>query len=225
MFPTLLQERLVIWQVCVDLLELLNQRPRVVRRAKEATVKTCWNCGESGHTSSQCPKKKVHSVEKSATESQAGSQDTIMVGSVGSYFDVGSVGEVTLPTVREGEPVDIEIDSGAEESCLPANIGADTYPVHGTRLSMCGGNHVAAGSGKLHDLGARILGSEAENVRGDVVNLLVRFRVMNIGKALLSTQDLSRCDWETVFPADCGNGYLVRQASNSRITLVKKRCA
>ena len=54
------------------------------------------------------------------------------------------------------------------------------------------------------------------NVRGDVVNLLVRFRVMNIGKALLSTQDLSRCGWETVFPADCGNAYLV-----TRMTLVK----
>ena len=78
---------------------------------------------------------------------------------------------------------------------------------------------------KLHDLGARILGLEAANVRGDVVNLLVRFRVMNIGRALLSTQDLSRCGWETVFPADRGNAYLVRKASDTRITLVKKRCA
>ena len=24
------------------------------------TAKTCWNCGENGHLSSQCPKKKVH---------------------------------------------------------------------------------------------------------------------------------------------------------------------
>ena len=28
-------ERLVIWQVCVDLLEILSPRPRVVRRARE----------------------------------------------------------------------------------------------------------------------------------------------------------------------------------------------
>ena len=90
---------------------------------------------------------------------------------------------------------------------------------------MCGGHHVAAGGGKLHELGARILGLEAANVRGDVVNLLVRFRVMNIGKALLSTQDLSRCGWETVFPAVCGNAYIVRKASDTRITVVKKRCA
>ena len=68
-------------------------------------------------------------------------------------------------------------------------------------------------------------GFEAASVRGDVVNLLVRFRVMNIGKALPSTQDLSRCGWETVFPADCGNADLVRKASDTRITLVKKRCA
>ena len=87
---------------------------------------------------------------------------------------------------------------------------------------MCGGHHVAAGGGKLHELDTRILGLEAANVRGDVVNLLVRFRVMNIGKALLSTQDLSRCGWETVFPAE--NAYLVWRASDTRITLVKKRC-
>ena len=202
-------------------------------------AKTCWNCGERGHMSSQCPKKKVHSMEESTTASQAGSQVTIMVGSIGSCFDVGSVSEVTLeprgadekicsmsaPNVCEGESVDIEIDSGAEVSCLLANIGADTYPLHETRLSMCGGHHVAAGGGKLHELGARILDLEAANVRGDVVNLLVQFRVMNIGKALLSTQDLSRCGWETVFPSDCGNVYLVRKGSNTLITLVKKGCA
>ena len=44
-------------------------------------------------------------------------------------------------------------------------------------------------------------------------------------KALLSTQDLSHCGWETVFPAVSGNAYLVRKASNTRITLVKKSCA
>ena len=81
-------------------------------------AKTCWNCVGSWRVSSQCPKKKVHSVEESTTASQAGSnQDTIMVGSVGSYCDVGSVSEATLeprgadekicsmsaPNVREGE--------------------------------------------------------------------------------------------------------------------------
>ena len=128
-------------------------------------------------------------------------------------------------SVCEGDVVDIEIDSGAEASCLPSNIGADTYPLHETRLSMCGGHHVAAGGGKLHELGARILGLETDDVRGNMVNLLVRFRVMEIGKALLSTQDLSRCGWETVFPAGCGDARLIRKASNTRITLVKKRCA
>ena len=71
-----------------------------------------------------------------------------------SYFDVGSVSEETIdprgagekicsthaPNVREGESVDIEIDSGAEVSCLHVNIGADTCPLHETRLSMCGGH-------------------------------------------------------------------------------------
>ena len=142
------------------------------------------------------------------------SQDTNMVGSVESYFDVGSVSEVTIeprgagenicsmyaPNAREGESVDIDIDSGVEVSCFLLNIGADTYPLHETRLSMCGGHRVAAGGGKLYELGASILGLEAANVQSDVVNLLVRLRVMNIGKALVSTQDLSRCGWEDGLP-------------------------
>ena len=54
---------------------------------------------------------------------------------------------------------------------------------------MCGGRHAAAGSGKQHELVVRILGLETGDVRGDVVNLQVRFRVMDTGKAILSTQD------------------------------------
>ena len=59
-----------------------------------SSPKTCWNCGESGHMSSQCPKKEVHAVDESAaTVSVAGSQETVMVGAIGSYFDLGSVSE------------------------------------------------------------------------------------------------------------------------------------
>ena len=54
---------------------------------------------------------------------------------------------MSAPNVREGESV-------AEVSCLAANIGADTYPLHEPKLNMCGGYHVAAGGGKLHELGA-----------------------------------------------------------------------
>ena len=69
---------------------------------------------------------------------------------------------MSAPNAREGESVDIEIDSCAEVNCLLVNIGADTYPLQ---------------------LAAKILGLEAANVRGDVVNLFVRVRVMNIGKS------------------------------------------
>ena len=80
------------------------------------------------------------------------------------YFDLGSVSEgipeprgtseeicsVGAPSVREGELVDTKVDSG-EVSCLPASIGADTYPLHETRLSMCGSPHIAASGSKLHE--------------------------------------------------------------------------
>ena len=87
-----------------------------------------------------------------------------------------------VPSVCEGELVQIEVDSGADLSCLPASIGADAYPLHERRLSMCGGHHVAAGGVKLHELGARILGLEAGDVRGCVVNLLVRFMSWTLAK-------------------------------------------
>ena len=83
------------------------------------------------------PQEEGPCVEESTTAGQAGSQDTIMVGSVESYFDVGSVSEprggdekicsMSAPNVRERESVDIEIDSGAEVSCLP---------LHETRLTQ-----------------------------------------------------------------------------------------
>ena len=70
---------------------------------------------------------------------------------IGSSFDLGSLSEgipgprsageeicsVGFPSVREGEFVDIEVDSGAEVSCHLAHVGADTHPQHETRLSMC----------------------------------------------------------------------------------------
>ena len=86
-----------------------------------------------------------------------------------------------VPSLCAGEVVGIEVGSGAEVRCLQAIIGADTYPLHETRLSMCGGHYVAAGGGKLRELGARVLGLDAGDVRGDVVNLQVRFRVVEIG--------------------------------------------
>ena len=116
-------------------------------------VKKCWNCGESEHMSSQCSKKKVHAEEESSTTaSQAGSQDTILVGSIGSYFDVGSVSEVTLeprgadekicsmsaPNVCEGESVDNEIDSGAEERWRRHVPTARDEAQHVWRSPRCG---------------------------------------------------------------------------------------
>ena len=49
---------------------------------------------------------------------------------------------------------------------------------------MCGRHHIAAGGGQLYDFDARILGLGAGDAQSEVVNLLVRFRVMDIGKAL-----------------------------------------
>ena len=127
-----------------------SQQPKPKGHGKQSkggkgtnSPKTGWNCGESGHLSSQSQKKKVHAVDDSATTvSVAGSQETVMVGAIGSYFDLGSVSEwsfeprsenegicsVGTASVCEGDVVDIEIDSGAEVTCLPWNIGADTYP-------------------------------------------------------------------------------------------------
>ena len=175
--PTLIEraenvERSVIWQVRADQLDRNNPSQRVTAsRARVAKVRVLPKRAGIAVTVDTC--------RHTATVSVAGSQETVMVGAIGSYFDLGSVSEWTLElrgenegicsvgtaSVCEGDVVDIEIDSGAEVSCIPSNIGADTYPLHETRLSMCGGHHVAAGGGKLHELGARILGLETDDVR------------------------------------------------------------
>ena len=123
--------------------------------------------------------------------------------------EIWSVG---YPSGRAGEVVDIEVDSGAAVSSLPVCVDADSFPLHETKLGMCGGHHMAARGRKLHGLGARVLGLEAQDVRGNVATLLARFGVMDTGKALLSTHDLRRCGWETVFPADRCDAFLVRKA-------------
>ena len=95
-----------------------GQKAKEEAKVRANAPKTCWDCGESGHMSSQCPKKKVHSVEESTTASQAGSsRDTIMVGSVGSYFDVDSVSEVTL----EPRGADEKICSMRAPNCMKGN--------------------------------------------------------------------------------------------------------
>ena len=73
---------------------------------RTGAAKTCWNCGESGHLSPSVPRR-------------------------------WSMRWKSLPQrVKQVESVDIEIDSGAEVSCLPSNIGADTHQTHETRLAL-----------------------------------------------------------------------------------------
>ena len=56
---------------------------------------------------------------------------------------------MNAPNVREGGSVDIDIDSGAEVSCLLSNIGAETYPLHETKFSMYGSHHADTGGGRV----------------------------------------------------------------------------
>ena len=117
-------------------------RPRVVRRAREV--------GKVRMLSKLVGiVVRVDTCRRNATRRRFLCGGRIMVGSVESYFDVGSVSEVTIepsgagekicymdaPKVREGQSVDIEIDSGAEVSCFLVNIGTDTCPLHETRIS------------------------------------------------------------------------------------------
>ena len=90
-------ERSVIWQVCVDLLELLSPKPRVVaRRAKEARVRLLPRLVGIVVRVDTCrpsvPRRRCMRWKKPP-----------MVGSIGTYFDVGSVSEVT----REPRSADV----------------------------------------------------------------------------------------------------------------------
>ena len=82
----------------------------VARRAKEARVRMLSRL--VGIVASQ---EEGPCGGRLTTASQVGSQDTTMVGAIGSYFDPFSVSEgipelVGAPRVREGEFVHIEVD-------------------------------------------------------------------------------------------------------------------
>ena len=62
-------------------------------RAESAEKSVTWRCAENGHMSSQCPKKQVRAVDDVTVASQVGSQDTTMVGAIGSFSDFDSVSE------------------------------------------------------------------------------------------------------------------------------------
>ena len=82
--------------------------------------------------------------ESAATVSVAGSQETVMVGAIGSHFDLGSVSEWSLElgsenegicsdgtaSVCEGDVVDI--DSGAEVSCRTSELTRAHYMRRGS---------------------------------------------------------------------------------------------
>ena len=74
-----------------------------------------------------------------------------------------------LRMLREGGSVDIDIDSGAEGSCLPSNIGADTYPLHETKFSMYGSHHADTGGGRVWGASKELrrgVGREGEGRKG-----------------------------------------------------------
>ena len=97
-------------------------------------VNMCWNCGERGHISSQCPRRRsLRWTNPPLRVRLAAKTQPWLDRSRGADEKIFSMG---APIVREGESVDIENDSGAEESCFLVNIGADTYPLQ--RSPRCG---------------------------------------------------------------------------------------
>ena len=132
-----------------------------------------------------------------------------------------------------GDYFEIEIDSGAEVSAIPMQCAVESYGIEHDAFSRGGGYYLAAGGGKLYDSGSKTLnlegrcGGERPKSDGDLaVRLVARFKVLDVGKALLSTHDLSECGWKTVFPdTDHDAAYIVHKASGTRLDLLKKRRA
>ena len=139
-----------------------------------------------------------------------------MVGAIGSYFDLGSVSEgileprsagakicsVGVPSVCEGEIVYVEVDSGAAVSCLPASIGADTFPLYETRLTWC--HNSVFGSGRCARRCCELVGAIQSH------EFFAEHKILAGVAGRRSS--LRRC-------------YFVRKATGNLVTLVTKRCA
>ena len=136
-----------MWKHGSHFIKLPSLRQYVPKMWKSRSSGECvsifWNTAAQGKGRQWCRHRRFDHSEPSG---QPGHHH-------GRYFDVGSVSEgiperrgageeicsvgvlSVCVCVREGESVDIEIDSGAEVSCLPACNEAQ----HVWRSSRCGG--------------------------------------------------------------------------------------
>eukprot|EP00971_Amphidinium_carterae_P344348 6484702-Amphidinium_carterae.1 len=172
--------------------------------------KTCWVCGATDHISKKCPKRvqsveepsgasaAVQSVSPSVREEFASicsltrgqlEEPCQLARSHLSYLCAGAM-EVNAvgTTAKETDTiVELTVDSGAEVSVVPPEIGND-YVLHPTEHAKRGGYFVSADGGKLYDRGCRVLALDV----GTQVPLACRMHVCDVRKPLLSVTALQQ---------------------------------
>ena len=146
----------------------------------------CWNCGETGHMSSECkkPKKAVNSLAGQSSTQEPESHDAL------GGLSLASVGKNFEHVKKDDTKISFGIDSGAAATTLPKDWCTD-YPLE--KVGIGKGYYSASGEA-IPDLGRRRL----------VVTTAVRARVTKVRRALIRGYDMRLTGHQVVFDMEDG---------------------
>ena len=162
-------------------------------KGKGSSDRKCWNCGETGHMSSECtkPKKAVNSLVGQRSSEEPESHDAL------GGLSLSSVGKNNEYGRKDDTRVSFGIDSGAAATTLPKDWCTD-YPLE--KVGIGKGYYSASGE-SIPDLGRR------------------RLVVTTVRRALISVYDMCMAGHRVVF--DIGDGvdmsYVLHKKTGQKI--------
>ena len=188
-----------------------KQKPTKGKGKGASGERKCWNCGETGHMSSECkkPKKDVNSLGGQGSNGEPESHEPESHDALGG-LSLSSVERNNEYGRKDVTRVSFGIDSGAAATTLPQDWCTD-YPLE--KVGIGKGYYSASGEA-IPDLGLRrLVVTTAGSVKA------VRARVTKVRRALISVYDMCRTGHRVVFDMEDGvdMSYVVHKKTGQTI--------
>jgi hypothetical protein len=142
-----------------------------------------------------------------------------IVSKVNQGVHLGSVNIVDSSSVTDKgkyEVVDVNVDSGAIDSCIPPGI-ASMFKVRATKMSENGGYYTSASGGVIYNEGER----DVRGVTEDEQELGMTFQVAKVRGPLGSVRRICEAGNRVVFDDDGDGSYIENKKSLRRIKIDK----
>ena len=130
---------------------------------------------------------------------------------------IGSVHTLETKVVKERagyELVEVNVDSGAIDSCIPPNI-ANQFKTRSTKMSENGGYYTSASGGVIYNEGER----DVKGITDDSQELGMTFQVAKVRGPLGSVRRICEAGNRVVFDED--GSYIENKVSKKRVNIDK----